>query len=208
MHCGWRPCRKAFSASIHARAPSSSSMPSSAPRIRSATTASTPFTSTARARCGRRPSAGWASSILRRHVQSYDSRAGLPADTVLGILEEDDGRLWVSTPNGLSRFDPRTETFTNYHALGRSVRPISFRRPWSPARARAGRCSPARRRGSWRSSPGRSSSAARASGVLADFRLFGEPVQPGSGPLDAADLVRDFAGPGVAQHRVVRTSLP
>ena len=37
-----------------------------------------------------------------------------------GILEEDAaqegqaGCLWLSTNNGLSRFDPRTETFRNY----------------------------------------------------------------------------------------------
>ena len=46
---------------------------------------------------------------------SYDSRSGLPTDTVLGILEDDNGHLWVSTRDGISRFDPRAETFTNYH---------------------------------------------------------------------------------------------
>ena len=45
----------------------------------------------------------------------YDARSGLPTNTVLGILQDEKGYLWVSTPDGLSRFDPRTETCTNYH---------------------------------------------------------------------------------------------
>jgi signal transduction histidine kinase/ligand-binding sensor domain-containing protein len=56
----------------------------------------------------------------------YTVRDGLPSDVICGILAEDaapgtgpdDGRgyLWISTSNGLSRFDPRTETFRNYDA--------------------------------------------------------------------------------------------
>ena len=32
----------------------------------------------------------------------------------MGILEDRAGRLWISTKKGISRFDPRTETFRNY----------------------------------------------------------------------------------------------
>ena len=32
----------------------------------------------------------------------------------MGILEDGAGRLWISTKKGISRFDPRTETFRNY----------------------------------------------------------------------------------------------
>jgi signal transduction histidine kinase len=32
----------------------------------------------------------------------------------MGVLEDGDGRLWLSTRKGLSRFDPRRETFRNY----------------------------------------------------------------------------------------------
>jgi ligand-binding sensor domain-containing protein/signal transduction histidine kinase len=39
---------------------------------------------------------------------------GLPSDAVYGILEDEQGRLWLSTSKGLSKFDPRTETFRNY----------------------------------------------------------------------------------------------
>ncbi|NOT03165.1 MAG: hypothetical protein HOP27_01055 [Anaerolineales bacterium] len=33
---------------------------------------------------------------------------------MLGILEDNDGNLWLTTNNGLAKFDPRTETFTHY----------------------------------------------------------------------------------------------
>ena len=46
---------------------------------------------------------------------SYQVRQGLPADLVLSILEDERGFLWLGTyGGGLSRFDPRAETFRNY----------------------------------------------------------------------------------------------
>ncbi|MCJ8273590.1 MAG: ATP-binding protein [Psychrosphaera sp.] len=36
-------------------------------------------------------------------------------DVVYGILEDDLGHLWLSTNNGLSRFDPAQQTFKNYN---------------------------------------------------------------------------------------------
>ncbi len=44
----------------------------------------------------------------------YTDKQGLPSNIVLGILEDAQGNLWLSTGNGLSKFDPRTETFRNY----------------------------------------------------------------------------------------------
>ena len=44
----------------------------------------------------------------------YDERNGLPNNQVLELLEDNAGFLWVSTANGLTRFDPEKETFTNY----------------------------------------------------------------------------------------------
>ena len=46
----------------------------------------------------------------------YTEKDGLPNNVVYGILEDDDGFLWLSTNFGLSRFDPLTETFRNYTA--------------------------------------------------------------------------------------------
>ena len=46
---------------------------------------------------------------------TYDQRDGLPALSVLGIVEDRKGNLWLGTDGGLSQFDPRTKTFTNYY---------------------------------------------------------------------------------------------
>jgi ligand-binding sensor domain-containing protein/two-component sensor histidine kinase len=44
----------------------------------------------------------------------YFIKNGLPNDVVYGILEDSKGFLWLSTNNGLSRFDPKIEKFKNY----------------------------------------------------------------------------------------------
>ncbi len=49
-----------------------------------------------------------------RSFVHYTVRDGLPANTTLGVLEDDRGYLWVTTTNGLAQFDPRTRTSTNY----------------------------------------------------------------------------------------------
>ena len=51
----------------------------------------------------------------REQFMIYGEREGLPASSVLGILEDRNGNLWVGTDGGLSRFNPRTKTFTNYY---------------------------------------------------------------------------------------------
>jgi diguanylate cyclase (GGDEF)-like protein len=45
----------------------------------------------------------------------YLDREGLPDNDVYGIRSDAEGDLWLSTNRGLSRFDPRSETFTNYN---------------------------------------------------------------------------------------------
>jgi len=47
---------------------------------------------------------------------TYLMSDGLPDNDVYGIRSGSDGNLWLSTNRGLARFDPRTETFTNFDA--------------------------------------------------------------------------------------------
>ncbi|MDR7269689.1 signal transduction histidine kinase/ligand-binding sensor domain-containing protein/DNA-binding response OmpR family regulator [Pelomonas saccharophila] len=114
---------------------------------------------------------------------SYGSGAGLLADSVVGILEDDDGQLWVSTPNGLSRFDPRTEAFTNYRASD-GLLTDRFTVPVVAARSSRGELFFGSQKGLVAFFPGQVVDRKPALPVLlTDFRLFGEPVLPGNGPL-------------------------
>mgnify|MGYP001942460413 CR=1 FL=1 len=48
------------------------------------------------------------------HLQQYTTKNGLPNDTVYGVIEDENNYLWLSTNYGISRFDPKTSTFTNF----------------------------------------------------------------------------------------------
>ncbi|MGB4974593.1 MAG: two-component regulator propeller domain-containing protein, partial [Cyclobacteriaceae bacterium] len=48
---------------------------------------------------------------IATHVTIKD---GLPSNTLYGILEDDNGTLWISTNNGISNYDPDTKQFRNY----------------------------------------------------------------------------------------------
>ncbi len=45
---------------------------------------------------------------------SYSDKDGLPNNVIKGILEESNGNLWLSTNQGLSRFDVEKKNFKNY----------------------------------------------------------------------------------------------
>jgi len=51
---------------------------------------------------------------LAVHFKQYRVADGLPNNVIYGILEDHNGRLWLSTNKGLSCFNPQNETFTNY----------------------------------------------------------------------------------------------
>lgn len=50
----------------------------------------------------------------RLKFSRYTEENGLADNVIYGILEDDQGSLWMSSNKGLSAFDPKTETFTNY----------------------------------------------------------------------------------------------
>jgi signal transduction histidine kinase/ligand-binding sensor domain-containing protein/DNA-binding response OmpR family regulator len=48
-------------------------------------------------------------------IAKYSDADGLCNNSVLNILEDNEGQLWLSTFNGLSRFDPATAQFKNFY---------------------------------------------------------------------------------------------
>jgi ligand-binding sensor domain-containing protein len=49
-----------------------------------------------------------------KKFEHFTINNGLPSNAIFGILEDDDGNLWLSTTNGLSKFNPLKKTFRNY----------------------------------------------------------------------------------------------
>ncbi|MCL7986692.1 response regulator [Sphingobacterium sp. lm-10] len=48
-------------------------------------------------------------------LKRYSEKNGLPSNTVLNILKDNTDTFWLSTYNGLSNFNPKSEIFTNYY---------------------------------------------------------------------------------------------
>jgi ligand-binding sensor domain-containing protein/signal transduction histidine kinase len=46
----------------------------------------------------------------------FTEKEGLPHSTIYGLIEDDEGYLWISTNRGLSRFNPQSMIFKNYDA--------------------------------------------------------------------------------------------
>lgn len=49
-------------------------------------------------------------------IKTYTIADNLPSNQVYGILEDDSSKLWLSTGQGLCRFDPETDEFRTYKA--------------------------------------------------------------------------------------------
>ncbi len=45
---------------------------------------------------------------------TYRQKDGLPNDGIKGILEDNEGNIWLSTNKGISRFNPETKVFKNF----------------------------------------------------------------------------------------------
>ncbi|HLP60260.1 MAG TPA: two-component regulator propeller domain-containing protein, partial [Candidatus Deferrimicrobium sp.] len=44
----------------------------------------------------------------------FGTADGLPSNAIYGILEDDQGNLWISSTRGLSKFNPKDRSFKNY----------------------------------------------------------------------------------------------
>jgi len=51
---------------------------------------------------------------MKNKFKHYTMKDGLPSSTVNGVIEDDDGYIWISTNRGVSRLDPETEEFKHY----------------------------------------------------------------------------------------------
>ncbi len=60
-----------------------------------------------------------------KFTESYTIEDGLPHNTVMGILEDGRGRLWLSTNRGIARFDPGSRIFKSY-GLSSGLQGYSF----------------------------------------------------------------------------------
>jgi signal transduction histidine kinase/ActR/RegA family two-component response regulator len=98
---------------------------------------------------------------------------------VTGILEDDKGNLWLSTNNGLSRFDPSRERFRNYDRLD-GLQGLSFRR-WARCRLKNGEMLFGGHNGFNRFHPGRLQDNPNIPPVVfTGFRVFDELVDIGA----------------------------
>lgn len=62
---------------------------------------------------------GFCRAVGERRVQAlrfrnYTTGDGMPNDYALSCAEDKAGNLWIATENGLTKFNPETETFRNY----------------------------------------------------------------------------------------------
>ncbi len=49
------------------------------------------------------------------HFRIYTDKAGLSSEFIKGITEDGQGNLWISTSNGLTRFNPETNVFKKFN---------------------------------------------------------------------------------------------
>ena len=66
----------------------------------------------------------------KEHFEVLSQEDGLVNNAVKGIVEDRNGRLWITTLNGLSVYDPKLKTFTNYSVYDGLVSPHFY---WNSA---------------------------------------------------------------------------
>ena len=53
-------------------------------------------------------------NIEKKEYRLYTQKDGLPGNSIFGIVQDFEGYFWLSTDNGLSRFDDLKKTFSNF----------------------------------------------------------------------------------------------
>ena len=66
----------------------------------------------------------------QEHFEALTMEDGLVNNAVKGIVEDRNGRLWITTLNGLSVYDPNLKTFTNYSQYDGLISPHFY---WNSA---------------------------------------------------------------------------
>ena len=56
----------------------------------------------------------WIDHTGKSHIKNYTTHDGLANNAVMGIVEDNQGMLWIATKNGLSTFNPKTEVFSSF----------------------------------------------------------------------------------------------
>lgn len=58
--------------------------------------------------------------------KSYTTSEGLPSDVILTIMEDIEGKLWVTTEGNLTKFDTNKESFETYSEISRLIKGQNF----------------------------------------------------------------------------------
>lgn len=58
--------------------------------------------------------------------KSYNKSEGIPSDIVLALLEDEQGYIWASGENSLTKFNPDDESFENFYQTTISLKGITF----------------------------------------------------------------------------------
>lgn len=116
---------------------------------------------------------------LTKKIVSYTTSNGLPDNTVNAIVEDKLGHLWLSTNNGISRFNPAKNSFRNF-GLHNGIQSFEFS-IGAGLRTSKGEILFGGVNGFNAFDPAQLTENKNITPVvITDFRLFNEPVIPGS----------------------------
>jgi signal transduction histidine kinase/ligand-binding sensor domain-containing protein/DNA-binding response OmpR family regulator len=141
----------------------------------------------------------WDEAGFPVHFKAYTTKDGLPSDVCLAIVEDDNGKLWVSVENTLSKFDPDKEEFETFSEVKRLMSQQHFSEA-SAARLNNKNLLFGYSDGILTFAPEKVKTGDFKPYIaLSDFRLFNRPVSIGG---NKSPLVKDVddAGRLVLQH--------